>query len=56
MNVYHMTSKNAVKFGTKYEILHIYFISLSDFLWLYYSEFMHNYIWCELYHANEAIL
>ena len=37
MNVYHMTSKNAVKFRTKYEILHIYFISLSDFLWLYYS-------------------
>ena len=33
-----------------------HFISLSDFLWLYYSEFMHNFIWFELYHAVEAIL
>ena len=39
----------------KIKILHI-FISLSDFFWLYYGGFMHNYIWFELYHAAEAIL
>ena len=33
-----------------------YFISLSSFLWQYYSGFMHKFIEYELYHAIEAIL
>ena len=32
------------------------FVSLSSFLWLYYSGFMHNLIKFELCHAVEAIL
>ena len=35
---------------------HTLYISLSDFLCLYYSEFMHNFIKVEWYHAIEAIL
>ena len=49
-----MYHKNATKFGSKNEILHIFL--LSAFSWLYYSEFMHNFIQFELYHAVEAIL
>ena len=37
-------------------IFYTSFILLSDFFWLYYSEFMHNLIEFELYHAVEAIL
>ena len=40
----------------KNEIVLIILISLSDFLWLYYSGFMHDLIYFELYHAVEAIL
>ena len=47
--------ENATKFGTKNEILQ-FFLSSSDFLWLYYSRFMRDFIWFELYHAIEAIL
>ena len=32
------------------------FISLSDFLCLYYCRFVHNFIWFELYREVEAIL
>ena len=47
--------ENATKFGSKNEILHT-FISLSSFLWLNYSRFMHNFIKFELFHAVESIL
>ena len=36
--------ENATKFGTQNEILQFLFISLSDFLWLYDSRFMHYFI------------
>ena len=35
--------ENATKFGSKSEILPIFF-SLNDFFWLYENGFMHNFI------------
>ena len=50
-----MCQESATKSGTKNEISYI-FISLSDFVWLYYSGIMHDFNQSELYHAVEAIL
>ena len=36
--------ENATKFGSKNEILTHLFISLNEFVWLYYSGFIHNFI------------
>ena len=50
-----LQQENYTTFAAKNEILY-FSISLSDFLWLFYSGFMHNFICFELYHAVEAIL
>ena len=39
-----VSQENATKFGTKNLNFTYFFISLSDFLWLYYSGFMHYFI------------
>ena len=50
-----VSQENATKFGTKMKI-YTFFTSLRDFLWLYCSEFMHDFIQSELHHAVEAII
>ena len=42
--VFTVSHENATQFRTKNDILRIFFISSSDFLWLYYYGFMHNFI------------
>ena len=50
-----MKQQNATKLGTKMKF-YTFFISSSDFLWLFYSGFVHTFIQFELYHAVETIL
>ena len=35
--------------------IYTFFMSSSDFFWLYYSELMHNYIEFELYHVVKQV-